>query len=184
MILNFLALCFCQNSYVLDIKNKIDKLHSLTSYSTFYDFFGVKENAPLSEINKAFRKLKRSNPPSNLTASQFEDLLMDGYNLLNKARQMHDAFLADSLFYYIDNPINYKNYFAVSFLAVLCALIGLDFIIYAIRYLKFIETVTAAKENKENAKKITRKERKRMLNSPQMYSKMLFNAIIRKIKRN
>lgn len=184
MFLFFLVLCLCAESYVPDIKSKNEILHKLTSFTTYYGLFGVSEKASLSEINKSFRRLNKAEPPSNLNASQYKELIMNGYNILNNFRKAYDDFLMDSRFYYIDDPVNYKNYFAVTLLAITFGFFVLDFIVYAVRYLRYIENTNSAKKDKNTSEKPKKKDKKALLSAPEMYSMRIFSSIVRKIGRN
>ena len=161
---------------VTTLKNKIAKLHSITKFATFYEFFNVSENCSDSEIKKAFRKLKKSEAPKGISKSQFDELLMYGYSLLVNYRKAYDNFLRDSKFFYIDEAINYKNYAIVILIAVIFFLIFLDFICYSFKYLKYLEMSTTAAKKKDENLNISKKNQKQLyLNPPTMFTSRLYN---------
>lgn len=175
MLTNFIATvkAVANDSYneiFTTLKHKIAKLHALTKYGTFYEFFNLSENCSDSDIKKAFRRLKKivSGTPSGsgistgarsglkeLSKDQFDELVMYGYSLLVNYRKAYDGFLRDSKFLYIDEPINYKNYAIVMLIAVIFFLVFLDFVVYSLKYLKFQENITERKKNEDKAKAST-----------------------------
>lgn len=173
MIFGFLSLCGCTEDLFPTLKQKIQRLHELTKFSTYYELFGVGESAPSSEIKRAFRKLKKLSTPSALSKEQYDELLMNGYNMLNNYRKSYDDFLRDSKFYFLDEPANYRNHFLATSIAFICALVCLDFVVYAFRYLKYTENESIYKKTKKAGN--TRADRLRRPPQPVLYSAALFS---------
>lgn len=173
MLFSLFSLGNCYQDILLTLKNKVALLHSLTKASTYYEFFNLSENCSDSEIKKAFRKLKKSLPPSSLTKEQFDELVMNGYSVLGNYRKAYDSFLGDSKFIYIGEPANFKNYIIVVIIALVCFLVFVDFIVYAFKYLKYSENV----EKYKQAKKTEGKSKKDLpiLNPPKLFVGRVFN---------
>lgn len=171
MIFCVLSLCMCAEDLFPTLKQKIQRLHELTRFSTYYELFGVREGAPSSEIKKAFRRLKKLSPPPALSREQYDELLMNGYNVLNNYRTSYDRFLRNSGFYFLDEPSNYRNHFLATSIALICALVCLDFIVYAFRYLKYVESESAYKKTKRSGD--TKADKPKRLLQPVLYSAAL-----------
>lgn len=181
MIFNFFKLAYtASDSYtelVTTLKQKIAKLHSMTKFATFYEFFNLNENCSESDIKKAFRKLKKSEAPKGMSKSQFDELIMYGYSLLVNYRKAYDGFLRDSKFFYIDEAVNYKNYIIVIMIAVIFFLIFLDFLYYSFKYLKYLEMSTNAIKKKDDNANVSKKNQKQLyLNPPAMVTSRIYNS--------
>ena len=155
------------------LKHKIAKLHSLTSYRTFYEFFNLSEGCSDSEIKKAFRKLKRSAPSKGMSKAQFDELIMYGYSLLVNYRKAYDGFLRDSKYFYMDEPANYKNYVIVIIIAILFFLIFVDFVIYSFKYLRYLE-MTSAKKKENDTSALKKNQKQLYLNPPMILSSRIY----------
>lgn len=173
MFFSLLSLTSCYQDLLVTLKNKVSRLHDLTKASTYYEFFSLSENCSDSEIKKAFRRMKKATPPSNLSKEQFDELVMNGYSVLGNYRKAYDAFLGDSKFIYIGESSNYKNYLIVTVIAIVCMLVFVDFVVYAFKYLKFSENVEKYKQAKKTDGK-SKKELK-MMNPPRMVIGKIFN---------
>lgn len=170
MILVVLGLCGCSESLFPMLKQKIQRLHELTRFSTYYELFGVGESAGASEVKKAFRKLKKLSTPPMLSREQYDELLMNGYNVLNTYRMSYDKLLQDSRLYFFDDPANYRNHILATSIALICALLCLDFVIYAFRYLKYTEGENAKRSRGSGCGKT---DKSRRYQPPTLYSAAL-----------
>lgn len=178
------AIASCYQDLITTLKSKIARLHELTKSSTYYEFFNLRENCTDSEISKAFRKLRKSLPPPNLTKDVFDELVMNGYSLLGNYRKAYDSFLSDSKYIYITDPKNFKNYFIIFVIAVVCILVFIDFVVYAIKYLKYSENGEQYKRMKKTDSSVDSKAKKNILKMPpMMVSHRLINSIRRLFKR-
>lgn len=184
MVFNLLSLAQCAadsyNEIFTTLKHKIAKLHTVTKYATFYEFFNVNENCSDSEIKKAFRRLKKATAPNGMKKDQFDELVMYGYSLLVNYRKAYDGFLRDSKFLYINEPVNYKNYAVVIVIALIFFLIFIDFVTYGLRFLKYLEAKdTAAKKDDDiNSKNVEKKNKKHVIDEPpSMISSRLYKSV-------
>lgn len=150
MILALLGVCICTEDLFPMLKQKIQRLHELTRFSTYYELFGVREGAAASEIKRAFRRLKKLSTPPMLSREQYDELLMNGYNMLNTYRRSYDRLLQDSRLYFFDDPANYRNHLLATIMAFVCALLCLDFVIYALRYLKYMDSRSECKKSRKS----------------------------------
>ncbi|ELA41473.1 uncharacterized protein VICG_01457 [Vittaforma corneae ATCC 50505] len=179
MCLLFLCAAKCYQDLYTTIKMKIGRLHELTRAATYYEFFNLGENCSDSDIKKAFRKLRKSTPPTNLTKDQFNELVMNGYSVLSNYRQAYDNFLRESKFLYINEPENFRNYFFIIVISVVCLLVFIDFVVYAVRYLKYVDDREKYKKMKKSDTPADAKNIKKKLhvNPPTMISKKMANHI-------
>ncbi|KAM0680973.1 hypothetical protein GINT2_000755 [Glugoides intestinalis] len=178
MLLLHLLLVCCYHRLIETIKGKVARLHQLTKSSTYYDFFNISENASSSEIKKAFRKLRRSTPPAGMSKEDFNELVMNGYSVLNNWKSAYDNFLLDSKFIYINKAENYKNSFFVVIISIVSLLVFIDFVMYSFKYLKYLNNSYNYKKAKKDEKKANIKEIKEALRSPppSMYTKRIVNS--------
>lgn len=174
MLFSFLTTVNCYQDLLVTLKKKVARLHELTKASTYYEFFNLTEGSSESDIKKAFRRLKKSTPPANLTKEQFNELLMNGYSVLNNYRKAYDDFLSDSKFIYMVEPANFKNYFIITIVAIACVLVFADFVVYAFKYLKYIENVENYKQAKKNDDKGKSSKKDFSMDPPSMLLKRIF----------
>lgn len=139
-LLALLSLCMCAEYYET-VKDKTRKLHELTKLSTYYELFGLGENATEGQIKRAFRKLRRAAPPTNLTKQQYDYLVTSGYSLLYGMRDVYDSVLRNSAFVYLDEKRNYKNHLILMVIVGIMGLLFLDGVVYAVRYVIYFDRV-------------------------------------------
>lgn len=180
LFLNLLSVS-CYHGLIETIKGKVARLHQLTKSPTYYDFFNISENASSSEIKKAFRKLRRSAPPAGMTKEEFNELVMNGYSVLNNWKSAYDNFLLDSKMIYINKAENYKNYFFVIIISIVCFLVFVDFVVYSFKYFRYMNDTEKYKKVKKEDKKENKKEIRRALRTPPplMYTKRIVNSASR-----
>lgn len=181
MFLLFLLGINCYQDLFKTIESKIDRLHQLTGFATYYELFNLSENCSEGDIKKTFRKLrnKKNDFPAGLTKEKFDELLMHGYSLLANYKEAYDNFLRDSKFIYLNKTVNYKRYFIVPFIAFVCVLIFIDFVVYAIKYFKYLEELEKQKKLKKEGKKAEAKYLKKefKLLKPSMISKRMLSRV-------
>lgn len=153
MKLIFLSLCsiFCSTELFVSIKSQVERLHKFTNSQvrTYYELFGVDEDASEAQIKKAFRFLQRRTViPFGMTKTEHAELVSTGLNLLTKQRNAYKSFLKDSTFMYLTEDYNFQNSFSVKILAVIAFLIFLDLIVFAFKYLKYLEKYETRKKEK------------------------------------
>lgn len=153
-LLIFLSACLC-TEYYDTIKDKTKKLHELTNLSTYYELFGLGENATQNQIKKAFRKMRRAAPPPHLTKQQYDYLVTSGYSLLYNIKDVYDSVLKNSTYVYLDEKRNYRNHTLLMLVVGIVGLLFLDGIVYVIRYVRYFDRI-----DKLNVKKNKKKQRK------------------------
>lgn len=185
MFLFFFSVVKCYQDLFATIKGKIDKLHQLKKGATYYEFFNLGENCSDSDIKKAFRKLRKSVPPADLTKEQFDDLVMNGYSVLTNYREAYDNFLRDSKYFYLGRSENFKNHIFVVLIAAVCLFVFLDFVVYAFKYLKYFEKLNQfnqmKKTNKINKGKNIKKAHK--ASPPTMLFMRMFGMALSRFRR-
>lgn len=158
LIFVLINLCFCfRVEHFSMIKDKSDKLHKLTGFSTFYEFFGLTENASLRDIKLAHRKLKKSSPPKELSKEVYNSLVNDGFTILRDMRDEYNDVLNFSMLYFLGESFNYKNHPYLICFSIVAFLILLDLFVYFIRYLLYVENQGKYKKDKKNKKKFNSK---------------------------
>lgn len=146
----FLWFLYCRCLDMLDIiKEKTKLLHSLTRFSTFYEFFGLKENASPSQIRAAFRALKRKVPPVGMDPKKYEDLVSMGYSILADHADIYRKVLGNSRMYYFDENVQFRSYWYITVLSMILGFVFVDFLVYAIRYLNYTEKYRNIKKDKK-----------------------------------
>lgn len=138
-----------------------------------HELFKLRESCGEEDTKRSFRKLIRSDPPANPPECQFEELVRNEYNHLRDNKLAYDEFLKISKFLYINELINYKNYFVVTAVGFVCLFAFIDFIVCAVIYLKFIESIEILEKLKKEEKKPEAKYMKKALQNtqPTMLSK-------------
>lgn len=133
------------NSTLMAIK----RLHEKTGYSTFYEVFGVSENASIASIKKLYQKMiKRPSPISGI--ERREDavaLLTEAYNILKNKKSTYDFVLANS-YIYIGGKDNFKNNLYVILMSIAVGLLAIDLIYFGVRYLAFMANPKEASKKK------------------------------------
>lgn len=119
-MLLLLPFLLCSHNYSY-IANAINRLHTTTNYSTFYEMFGIPEHASLNTIKSAFRRL--------LPKTKDENLLFEAYNILSKDRRAHDHYLIESTFPQTTN--SWYSYVLFSMFVIVCLDFG--FMVYRIQ---------------------------------------------------
>ncbi|EPR79787.1 hypothetical protein SLOPH_1885 [Spraguea lophii 42_110] len=139
----FLALIFSLEEHSL-ISTSVKRLHELTKYRTYYDLFNLPENCNFKDLRRAYGKLLRSETPidANLSKSQTDSILTEGFNMLKDRKEAYDKFLNST---YTTELIKES-----SIISILSGLLFIVFIVIAIDF-----TYTFSKyliKNKENNK--------------------------------
>jgi hypothetical protein len=118
--------------------NSIATLHALTPYSTFYELFGVAENASPATIKSRFIGMQRKKDPipSIKDRRRANLLITDAFNVLKNRRKTYDFILANSYIYF-DRKENYKTPIYLLVLALIFVVVGLDLLSYGLRYLSY-----------------------------------------------
>lgn len=153
------------------IKQQTERLHAITNFSTYYDFFNVGENAKEVDIKKAFRRLGRKKS-INITNLEYDELLKNGYNLLTLQRAAYNKFLGDSKILFLTEEKNYKNYRLGTVLAIICMILCIDFITFSFKYLKYSERIRVIKKDKKA---------KKSLNKPSLFLVNIFYRLKSKL---
>ncbi|WEL38891.1 putative Dnaj domain-containing protein [Encephalitozoon hellem] len=123
------------NSTLMAIK----RLHEKTNYSTFYEVFGVSENASITSIKKLYQKMMKL--PSPIPGIEKREdavaLLTEAYNILKNKKSAYDFILSNS-YIYIGGKDNFRNNLYVILMSIVAGLLAIDLIHFGIRYLAFM----------------------------------------------
>lgn len=149
----FFATCCYAFANTNTIKQKVDRLHKFTKFSTFYEFFKIPENATDFEIMKAHKKITKKSLPSGVSKETYNTLIADGWAVLNSLRDEYDDMLRNPVFYSIDNNQNYKNDLYIILCQIIAFIVLADLIFYAIRYFRYIEESNVYKACTETEKR-------------------------------
>ncbi|TBU09308.1 hypothetical protein CWI39_0085p0050 [Hamiltosporidium magnivora] len=146
-----------EDNYGFVLKS-IERLQNKTNFKTFYEMFGVSENASFRSIRKRYAKMmKNENPFPKLKMSKFESdhILTEGYNIIKTKRIFYDGILNNAIF---SKPIKESKRFTMisGIIMGIIFLIILDFFILIL------------KENMKSNRKLTKKEKRieRISNKP------------------
>lgn len=182
----FLALGLCTD-VIWSLKEKTKDLHRLTGLSTFYELFNLSENASPQQIRRAFKRLRRSAVPSQISKKDYDNLLSSGLTILENSREHYDMLLKNSKFMYMDEKGNFKNHFFLVLFAAFVGLVFVDGLFYIFRYLQFFERqrlIHQEKKRKEKGaagKSEASIKEKGMLAPPQMLAYTLLCKLKRRL---
>lgn len=166
----FISECACSGDSLHTIRERTKLLHRLTPFSTFYDFFGLRENANARQVKLAFRKMRKAATPPGMNKEQYNMLVGSGYSFLTDHKDDYDTVLRNSTIFYLDEDRNYRNYFGLVFLALIVGLVFLDVLVCSIRYIRYYEELSARKKNKKSKKDKQQDgfDEKKVINPPTM----------------
>lgn len=122
-----------------DMMFKIDFLHKHTPYKTFYEVFGVKENADKKAITHAHRKaVKGKNPLSGKMSDQdYQKLVSMAFGVLRHSRHSYDHVLANGKMLFLGKKENFRSSKITLLLFTLFAVVMVDLSIFIKRYLAY-----------------------------------------------
>ncbi|AFN83223.1 hypothetical protein EROM_061330 [Encephalitozoon romaleae SJ-2008] len=133
----------------------INRLHKNTKYSTYYEVFGVSENASIASIKKLYQKMMKH--PSPIPGIEKREdavaLLTEAYNILKNKKSAYDFVLANS-YIYIGGKNNFKNNLYVILMSISVGLLAIDLIYFGVKYLVFMANPKKASKKKGNKESV------------------------------
>ncbi|OQS54264.1 hypothetical protein EHP00_1845 [Ecytonucleospora hepatopenaei] len=131
----FLAVILSQTH---DILVKIDYLHKNTQFKTYYELFGLKENASKQEIKHAYRNATRGkNPHKSLSTEEYKKLCMVGYGVLMHNKKDYDYVLKHGKMMFLNKKENFRTSKVAMVLFTVFLVVMVDMSIFIKRYFAY-----------------------------------------------